>query len=305
MGMVEVSMILIEKMLKTGKMRRGIMIKRYFSILALSFVAFTACVHDVAPEKEGQTTGQLNNPVEITFTALGGNLTKTALNHNEVLWETGDAIKVLWGENSSTKAVGEVYNSQVNADFKATVEDAEAYYGVYPYDVTSSLSDGVVTVTVPYVQSGLFKDTNIIVAKADENHQMAFRHALSYIEFTIDKPGQLSFSCGNPLVGKVNLSFNNDGTVNHDVVEGGEVITMDIKASGTYYIAMLPDTHLDVLWFQLTDNDGSKYINADFNRQMSRGKILGIGNITEKFGGYSLGATLESFEIVEFDFASF
>lgn len=278
------------------------MMKRYFSILAFSFVAFTACVNDVHPENEGTSTDQFENPVEITFTASGGNLAKTVLNHNEVLWKTGDAIKVLWGDNKSVKSVAEVYNSHLNADFKATVEEAEAYYGVYPYDAVSSVSEGAVTVTVPEVQSGLFEDNNIIVAKADVNNHMQFRHALSYLEFTIDKPGQLVFSCGNPLVGKVNMSFNEDETISYNVIEEGETITMDIKTSGTYYIAMLPDTQLDVLWFQLTDSNGSKYINANFNRQVSRGKILGIGNITGKFGAYSVGATLEPFEIIEFDF---
>ena len=302
MGMVEVSMILIEKILKTGKMRRGIMIKRYFSILSLSFVAFTACVDDVAPENGEQTADQLNNPVEITFTALGGNLTKTVLNFNEVLWETGDAIKVLWGDNKSAEAVGEVYNSQLNADFKATVEMADAYYGIYPHDAESSLSSGYLSVTVPEIQSGLFGDNNIIVAKADDNNQMRFRHTLSYLEFTIDTPGQLTFTCGNPVAGSVKVSFDEDGGISHTSVEGGKVITLDIQSSGTYYIAMLPDVKLDNLMFQLTNANGTKYINAQFNREMSRGKILGIGNITSKFGGYSLGTTLETFEIVEFDF---
>jgi hypothetical protein len=285
-------------------MRGGkIMMKRYFSILAFSFVAFTACVNDVHPENEGTSTDQFENPVEITFTASGGNLAKTVLNHNEVLWKTGDAIKVLWGDKKSVKSVAEVYNSHLNADFKATVEEAEAYYGVYPYDAVSSVTgSGAVTVTVPEVQSGLFEDNNIIVAKADVNNHMQFRHALSYLEFTIDKPGHLVFSCGNPVAGSVKVSFNEDETINHTAVEGGKKIMLDINNSGTYYIAMLPDVKLDNLNFQLTNAYGTKYINAQFNRVMSRGKILGIGNITDKFGEYSVGATLETLEIVEFDF---
>lgn len=275
------------------------MMKRYLTIMAVSLVAFTACVNDVLPGNSDQS----KNQVEMTFTALGGNLSKTALNHNEILWETGDAIKVIWGDNKNVKSIGEVYNSQLNATFKATVEDAEAYYGVYPYDITSSLSAGYLTVTVPELQSGLFRDSNIIVAKADENNQMRFRHTLSYLEFTIDTPGQLVFSCGNPIAGSVKVSFNEDGTINHTAVEGGKRITLDINNSGTYYIAMLPDVKLDNLNFQLTNTFGTKYINAQFNRVMSRGKILGIGNITQKFGEYSIGATLETFEIVEFDFS--
>lgn len=277
------------------------MMKRYFSILAFSFVAFTGCVNDIDPENEG-VNDQFTKPVEMTFTALGGNLSKTALNHNEVLWETGDAIKVLWGDDKSVKSVGEVHNSQLNATFKATVEEADAYYGVYPYDIVSSLSSGYLSVTVPEVQSGIFRDNNIIVAKADDNNQMRFRHTLSYLEFTIDTPGELTFSCGNPVAGSVKVSFDEDGGISHTSVEGGKVITLDIQSSGTYYIAMLPDVKLDNLMFQLTNANGTKYINAQFNREMSRGKILGIGNITAKFGGYSLGTTLETFEIVEFDF---
>ena len=303
MAIVEVSMILIEKMLKIGKIGGKIMIKRYISIVAFLLMALTACVNDVLPEDSGTINDQLQDPVEITFTAFGGNLFKTALNHNEVLWETGDAIKVLWGNNQSVKSVGEVYNSQVNADFKATVEKADAYFGVYPYDATSSLSDGYLTVTVPEVQSGLFSDNNIIVAKADENNQMRFRHTLSYLEFTLDKPGTLKFSCGHPVAGDVKVSFNEDGTIDYTVVEGGESITLDIKSSGTYYIAMLPNTKLDMLMFELNDGTAPIFINAELNKEMTRGKILGIGNITGKFAPFSMGATLETFEIVEFDFS--
>ena len=279
------------------------MMKRYLSVLAFSFVAFTACVDDVLPENGGTANGQLQNSVEKTFTALGGNLSKTVLNHNEVLWETGDAIKVLWGNNQSVKSIGEVYNSQLNAQFKATVNEADAYYAVYPYEVASSFSNECLTVTVPEVQTGLFKDNNIIVAKADENNQMQFRHTLSYLEFTIDKAGELTFSCGKPIAGNVKVSFNDDGTINHTVVEGGNTITLDIKSSGTYYIAMLPDVKIENLVFQLNNVYGTRYINAQFNKQMTRGKIIGIGNITGKFGGNSIGATLETFELVEFDFA--
>ena len=157
--------------------------------------------------------------------------------------------------------------------------------------------------TVPEVQTGLFKDNNIIVAKADENNQMQFRHTLSYLEFTIDKAGELTFSCGKPIAGNVKVSFNDDGTINHTVVEGGNTITLDIKSSGTYYIAMLPDVKIENLVFQLNNVYGTRYINAQFNKQMTRGKIIGIGNITGKFGGNSIGATLETFELVEFDFA--
>ena len=278
------------------------MIKRYFSIIAFSFVAFTSCVNDVIPENPNVNPENLNNHIEITFTAIGGDLVKTALNHDEVLWETGDAIKVIWGDNKSVKSIGEVYNSQLNAAFKATVEESEAYYAVYPYDIPSSFSGGYLTVTIPETQSGLFRDNSIIVAKADESNQMHFRHTLSYLEFSIDTPGELTFSCGNPVAGSVKVSFNNDKSVNHTAVEGGETITLNIENSGTYYIAMLPDVKLDNLVFQLTNSSGTKYINAPFDRQMSRGKILGIGNITEKFGGFSVGATFETFEIVEFDF---
>ena len=99
------------------------------------------------------------------------------------------------------------------------------------------------------------------------------------------------------------VSFKEDGTIDYTVVEGGESITLDIKSSGTYYIAMLPNTKLDMLMFELNDGTAPIFINAELNKEMTRGKILGIGNITGKFAPFSMGATLEPFEIVEFDFS--
>ena len=281
------------------------MLKKYFTFLAISLIAAVGCENQINPEDS--TPVEPTYPeyqLEKTFVGNGAENGKTSLNDVSVLWESGDAIKVLWGNNLSNKAIGRPYGSNKSAEFTTSVEEADAYYGVYPYDAQSSLNGEVLQVTVPAQQTGLFKDSNIIVAKADENDVMDFKHVLSYIEFTIDRVGVLKFFCGNPLVGDVKVTdFNADGTLDYQQVASGDVVTIDIKSSGTYYIAMLPDTKIGGFYFEITKDGVTQYINSSTSKQMKRGGIVGLGNITSKFANQPpIGATLEEFEMVEFEF---
>ena len=283
------------------------MLKKYFTFLAISLIAAAGCENKISPEVSPapETPVVPNTPgYEIVKTFIGNSTQcKTSLNDETVLWESGDAIKVLWGENSSNKAVGRPYGYNGSAEFTTTVGDADAYYGVYPYDALSTLNGGKLQVTIPAQQTGLFKESNIIVAKADEDNVMNFKHVLSYIEFTIDKVGQLKFYGGNPLVGDIDVEFNTDGSLEYEQTPGNSVVTIDIKSSGTYYIAMLPDTKIDGFNFEITHEGKTQYINTTTSKQMKRGAVVGLGNITSRFSSQqSIGATLEEFTIVEFEF---
>lgn len=286
------------------------MLKKQMTFFAIAMIALSSCQdHVFIPENNEETPDgpvEIVFPVEKTFYSVDG-FSKTLLNSTQVLWERGDRINILWdeGEGGRTSADADPYNSSLEAKFVTNVsEEARTFYAVHPYSETASLSDGKVRVEVPAIQDGTFSSANIAAAKADANDYLLFRHLVSLVEFTIDKCGVLTFSCSHDVTGTVTASFEDDGTLKNCTQSGdGDEITIDIPCSGTYYIALLPEVEMDFISFKLASGSSTEYILSTKPMTMTRGKLLGLGNITDKFSpDRKLGATMEDFTIEDFDF---
>ena len=274
--------------------------------MAISLIAFSSCQDQISiPGGDGETQAPGNEeiiyPIEKTFYSVDG-FSKTLLNSTQVLWETGDKIKILW-DGGDASAVAEPFNSNANAEFRTRVaEGAETFFAVHPYSEDASFADGKVTVKVPTIQDGTFSSACIAAAKADADH-LAFKHMVSFVEFTIDKCGTLTFSCGSNIAGEVSATFGEGGALLVTQSGTDDVITVDIPCSGTYYIALLPEVKMDFLSFTLTNGSTTEYILSTKPKTMTRGKLIGLGNITDRFSSKRpLGATTESFEIFEYIF---
>ena len=283
------------------------MLKKYMTFCAISMIAFSSCQDQISISDNNEETPdkgaeEVVYPIEKTFYSVDG-FSRTLLNSTQVLWEKGDKIDVLW-DGGKTTAVADPFNSSLEARFTTHVsEDAQAFYAVHPSSEAALLSDEKVTVTVPAVQDGTFSSACIAAAKADADDHLAFKHMVSFVEFTIDKCGTLTFSCGPDIAGNVAASFDEDGTLLSCTQTGSDdVITIDIPCSGTYYIALLPGVEMDFLSFTLKNGSTTEYILSTKPKTMTRGKLLGLGNITDRFSpDRKLGATTEDFTIVDFD----
>ena len=287
------------------------MLKKYMTFCAISVIAFSSCqdqisIPDNNEENPGKIPEEVVYPVEKTFYSVDG-FSKTLLNNTQVLWERGDKINIFWSDagGGRTSAVANPYNSSLEAQFVASVsEDAQTFYAVHPYSDEASLSNGMVTVNVPAVQDGTFSSASIAAAKADANDFLAFKHMVSFVEFTIDKCGTLTFSCGPDIAGNVTATFDEDGKLLSCTQTGSsDVITIEIPCSGTYYIALLPKVEMDFLSFTLTNGSTTEYILSTKPKTMTRGKLIGLGNITDRFSNERhWGVTTEDLTIVDFDF---
>ena len=278
------------------------MLKKHMTILAIAMIAFSSCQEqNPVPDND-----EVLYSVEKTFYSVDG-FSKVLLNSTQVLWEKGDKIDVLWEEEDGgkTDAVADPFNSSLQASFKAHVsEDAQIFYAVHPSSEASSLTASEITVEVPSVQDGTFSSASIAVAKADKNDFLAFKHMVSFVEFTIDKCGTLTFSCGADIAGKVSAAFDEDGALT-DLTQTGtsDEITVDIPRSGTYYIALLPEVEMEYIYFTLTNESKTKteYIFSGKPRTMTRGKLVGLGNITDRFiSQCPWDGSVEDFDIVDF-----
>ena len=273
------------------------MLKKHMTILAIAMIAFSSCQEqNPVPDND-----EVLYSVEKTFYSVDG-FSKVLLNSTQVLWEKGDKIDVLW-DGGKTNAVADPFNSSLQASFKAHVsENAQIFYAVHPSSEASSLTAGKITVEVPSVQDGTFSSASIAVAKADENDFLAFKHMVSFVEFTIDKCGTLTFSCGADIAGKVSAAFDEDGALTDFTQTGtSDEITVDIPRSGTYYIAMLPDVEMEYIYFTLTNESKKEYIFSGKPRTMTRGKLVGLGNITDRFiSQCPWDGSVGDFDIVDF-----
>lgn len=273
------------------------MLKKLMTILAIAMIAFSSCQEQTpVPDND-----EVVYTVEKTFYSVDG-FSKVLLNSTQVLWEKGDKIDVLW-EGGKTDAVADPFNSSLEASFKAYVsEDAQIFYAVHPSSEASSLTAGKITVEVPSVQDGTFSSASIAAAKAAENNFLAFKHMVSFVEFTIDKCGTLTFSCGADIAGKVSAVFGENCVLTGLTQTGtSDEITVNIPRSGTYYIAMLPDVEMEYIYFTLTSDSKTEYIFSGKPRTMTRGKLVGLGNITDRFSSaYPWDGSVEDFDIVDF-----
>mgnify|MGYP002513666339 CR=1 FL=1 len=276
------------------------MLKKYMTIFAIAMIAFSSCQEQTpVPDND-----EVLNTVEKTFYSVDA-FSKVLLNSTQVLWEKGDKINILWsdGDGGMVSAEANPYNFSQEARFDALVsEEAQTFYAVHPYSDEAALSDGKVIVKVPSVQTGTFSSASIAAAKADADDRLAFKHMVSFVEFTIDKCGTLTFSCGADIAGKVSAAFDEDGALT-DLTQAGtsDEITVDIPRSGTYYIAMLPDVEMEYIYFTLTNESKKEYILSGKPRTMTRGKLVGLGNITDRFiSQCPWDGSVEDFDVVDF-----
>ena len=264
--------------------------KKYFMIFAAALIAFAACQEEMTPEINTNEGGILDYPIEMTFTADNETAAKTAISGTEVMWESDDEIKVLWSNTGSNKAQAVPFNENTCATFTTKVEEADAYYAVYPYAATSSYVDGSIVVKVPSVQGGEFENANIAVAKANEENAFLFRHLVGMIEFTTDVPGKvvISGAQGDVLTGTVTVTgFDENGypVYNEDkVTDASNTIEINATKSGTYYAAFLPSATLKCLTIKVGEGEAAEYALSGNQLVMARGKIWELGNITGLLG---------------------
>lgn len=247
--------------------------KKLAKILFLALLGISACQQEMSDIR-----------VDVTFIATSEQGTKTVLEGEKILWETGDEIKILWKEGA-TMSSARVGDDRAVAEFAASVDRSESYYAVHPYGVASSLSDGVITVGISEKQDGSFDDANITIAKSDADFNLSFKHVAAYVEFATEKSGIVEFSGSESdvLTGKVKIKgFDSDGRPKYQVENGTSKVRMEVREPGTYYFAVLPDVVLNGFTIRMITSEGSTSASYANKLVIGRGQLLPLGNITER-----------------------
>ena len=253
----------------------GRLMKNFRYIFIAAILVFASCQRE-----------EMNRDVriDVTFVAQNEAGTRTVLVNDHVLWEDGDQVRFLWNGGSvmSDARVGD--NKEI-AEFVASVQEAEEYYAVSPYAATSSLTEGTISIEVPQEQGGTFASANITVAKADAENSLIFRHAVGYVEFVTEKAGTVEFSGAenDVLTGTVTVArFDDKGYPECSFGKGGSKVSVKVDEPGTYYMAVVPGAKLNGFTIRMISEAGRESASYDQELVIGRGKLLPLGNITER-----------------------
>ena len=247
---------------------------------------------------------QMNEDIRIdaTFVAKNEGRTKTSLVSDNVLWDSGDQIRILW-DGYYVLSEAKVGDDRSIAEFSASVPENYEYYAVSPCAVESSLTGGVISVKVPQNQTGTFAGANITVAKADAENSFMFRHAVGYVEFMTEKAGVVEFTgaADDVLTGTVTVGrFDANGYPECSFDKGGHKVSVEVDEPGTYYMAVVPGAVLNGFTIRMISEEGRESATYDQKLVIGRGQLLPLGNITERLkkdGQFESGN--EKFEITD------
>lgn len=231
--------------------------KKTALIMAAMLSAAVSCtkeqIHEEKSDKpEIEAPGESKGSIPMEFTAVS-DLTRTSIGDlnggmREISWVKDDEIKIIYN-NKSTTAKAETTGA--STIFKANVDEAPAYYAVYPSSAATVAEDGSWKVAIPAKQdvSGGFGSAHYAAAVAKDGN-LAFRNLCGWLRFTItDQRIKSVLIRGNGeqfLAGNLAVTFDEEGNIASKTVSNGNSrIIVNVNGAGEYYVAVLPDVNLE------------------------------------------------------------
>ncbi len=142
--------------------------------------------------------------------------TKTTWDGTTHAWSTGDQIRIFWGTGAEDYVDATVENNKV----EAVVGEADNYYAVYPITGAFAFREGgTIDFGIPILQSGFFKDANMMAAATSKTAAtFNFKNLTHIFKFhlTDDSPFDRFQFCtnnGSIVVNTYGVSFDSEGNV--------------------------------------------------------------------------------------------
>ena len=246
-----------------------------------------------SPESPAENQEQ-SGKIEMEFSAISEAGTKTALGElseglRPITWVKDDEIKIYFNESFTTS---KALSDGATTTFKANVDEAPAYYAVYPSSAESSLTEGSISVTIPArpVASKDFGSVHYAAAIAKDGN-LSFKNLCGFIRFEIRNPEIRSLimrGAGDQLLaGKVSVSFDENGNIGTPSISGGNSrIIATVAGAGVYYIPVLPGINLangvGFRFYKEGDNAIETGVFSLTPLSVSRSGIVDLGCIDER-----------------------
>lgn len=237
-------------------MKKSIISRALVALLVM--LPFSACRTILEPELQGDSSKQFNQPtgtMVITATIEPAVSTKTALDGYQVVWKTGDQIKVFNDANPS----GAVFtldgacDGNASGTFTGTITGAGPFYAVYPASAaTGNLDSGDLPLTIPQVQvlaaENFGNGANVAVAKVDDLASgLSFKNLFGAMEVNLSASVavtgiRVQTKADEELWGPGMLSWSGD-TPEFNFAAGttdNQIIRVDGTATSNKFYVMLP-----------------------------------------------------------------
>ena len=209
------------------------------------------------------TREQVITPLRtLTFQAVwaDGPDTRTAIQSDgtSVWWSPKEEISIFDGEYSSSKFVSTNTTPQATVTFEGKLEGGQGgrsktqYWALYPYSPHAYMEDGLIPLSVEYIQpgkEGTFADKTFPAVSVSDNSLMKFYHVCGGIRFSVANEGigSVTFESigGEPLTGYVSVGFGEDGPYVASVSEYDNQTSVTVVAPeggfvpGAYYFAAI------------------------------------------------------------------
>ena len=272
--------------------------RRYFMpFFVLGTLLLSSCSKDEMPfedEIPADTDSSLNaGKVKMEFKAGIDAVSRTVLTTgNAVEWEADDAIS-LFDPDSNNKFTTSTGGQSVT--FTGSAKDnQDIYYALYPYDGKATISDNVITTTLPAEQTaraGSFaKMLNPSVAKSGSDKTLEFKNTCAVVKFTLQYTGSNNITKvmfrgndGEVLAGPIQIDASADipvATVQTDFA-GTEVTLNGVFTSGeTYYFVTAPAELSSGLTITFYDNSGNEWEKVGQKATtLTASRILNLGEV--------------------------
>ena len=171
---------------------------------------------DETPVPEGMIRLTFGVSQDGDATANEGDDTKTTWDGTTHAWSTGDQIRIFWGTGAEDYVDATVENNKV----EAVVGEADNYYAVYPITGAFAFREGgTIDFGIPILQSGSFRDANMMAATTSKAAAtFNFKNLTHIFKFhlTDDSPFDRFQFCtnnGSIVVNTYGVSFDSEGNV--------------------------------------------------------------------------------------------
>lgn len=258
--------------------------------------------------KEQVHEGKAFRLVEKTF-YISHSETKTALDGNNVVWQSGDKVTLFDNIQNVALPDAQVSDNQINAQ---VTDGAASFYAVYPANSEATISGSVINTVIPNEQiavpNSFGNGSNVSVAyTTSEDNRLSFKNVGALLKFTLTDNDVVSVKVlGNnneKISGKADIDYNSG----NPTVSASEVsVTLRnadksaLSANVPYYIVVAPATFSRGITLVMTKSDNTfatKQTSASVS--LTRNSIKNLGNISgsaysnDRYTAFMGGASIE------------
>ncbi|MBR5703226.1 MAG: hypothetical protein IKX45_03135 [Bacteroidales bacterium] len=217
------------------------------SVLFFLTVVSFACQKEIEPMEDPTDNTIPPGCIELTLKA-DAEQTKTTHSGSSTLWASGDEIKVVCSDGSTSDftIVGGI--GTATGDFRGYVPSGKtALYAVYPASRYSSVSGTTVKVDIPASKEGDFGSGNIAVANVAGDYSLTFKNVNSFISFDLPAGTEVTSVVVESvseasLGGLLSVDCSGEYPAATATLESGvsSITATTSSGAGTYYIPIAP-----------------------------------------------------------------